>query len=1357
MRRFGGILGVLAMSLLLCSIGRVRGQTYVDFPDPNLEAAVRNTLGIPTGPLTASDVRALTYLYAGRMQITNLSGLEYATNLTTLSLPYNALSDVSMVARLGNLLYLNLQHNDLGDVQALAGLSHLLSLDCSMNVVRDAAPLLALTNLTSLAIGHNPLTNSPVVAGLVSLGHLYMDQLSITDPGFLNGLTNLTTLDLARNQIGMLPPLPGLQQLTSLSLEANPLTNGAALANLSNLDTLVLNYCALADVGSIPQLTRLQCLYLGYNYPSDVAPLAGMTNLDVLAVTGNAISNAAVLGSLTKLTGLHAASCLLTNIDFVASLSGLETLNVYDNHITNLAPVLELGYLQYLYLDKNRLTSISGLDSLPMLKMVSLTENLLDVSTGSPTLTLITNLQARGVSVYYLPQNQPPAIGIPVEWAVPMNRTSSLPFYVYDDVTPASRLVVTVASANTNLVPDTGLVLQHFGDDVTWTLSLTPSVGQTGATTLTFIAKDDTGLIATNSLSVTIFYSPAVTIPDVNLEAAVRSTLNQPAGPLTAYDMQSLTWLNGGMASITNLTGLEWATNLTWLDLYGNAITDLRPLNALPNLDSLDLSSNNLRDLSTLQGLTNISRLSLDGNPVGDLSVLAGLPNLESLSAASCGLRNLVGFGALVHLQSLSLGYNTLSDMTPLAGLTNLTYLDLQGNPLGGTSGLAALTRLTTLTATRCSLSNLNGLQSLTNLESLVMGYNGVRDLSPLAGSTNLSYLSLDSNPIYTVAALAGLPRLTTLTWQSCSLTNLDSVHGLTSLQSLYVGNNSIYDLTPLAGLTNLSALYLTGNSPGDLAPLGVLSKLSTLDLADCSLTNAAALAALTQLRSLSLAYDFITDLSPLLGLTNSYSLNLSGNRITNISTLQNLSGLRFADLTRNLLDLSAHSPTMTTITNLQHEGDWVNYIPQNEPPTFYNLRTNLVIRPNAAAYLQLSVIDDVTLPDKVSVTVTCSSAGPLSNSAVTLARNSYYIPPFPSPPIILPIPPQPQPGPTTLDATLGPPFAIIPYGGGASFWDLTVTPFLNQTGTMTLTLTATDDTGLSTRATILVTAATPGVLDGAFLGATNLVWQTGGNAPWFGQTNVSQNGTAAAQSGAVAENEESWLETMVTGPGILTFWWRMDAESWGSQVWFSTSRGGGLFLEGPSGWRRESVSIPAGECVLHWSYLNFGMGSPSNACWLDEVSFVATTPDFWVEPSTGAEGAPAGVTLHGEPGALYEVQVSTNLSDWTPLSRVVLDLANGGFTAWVNDPSTGGDRRFYRGRQLPPGTMWFAPLTFDLTGSPVLRLYSQARTACEILASTNLLTWSSLATVTNTTGTLSFTNAQAGVARQFYNARQVR
>ena len=978
----------------------------------------------------------------------------------------------------------------------------------------------------------------------------------------------------------------------------------------------------------------------------------------------------------------------------------------------------------------------------------------------------------------YLPQNQPPSFIIPASWAVPMDRTASLPFYVYDDVTSPTQLVVTVACADTNLVPAAGLTLQPVDSYGDWSLTLTPSTGQTGTTTLTFSATDDTGFTAITNVTLTVFYSPPVTIPDTNLEAVVRNTLGLPAGPLTAYDLQSLTYLYASYRSISNLTGLEWASNLSTLDLSGNPVVNWTPMLALTQLQTLSLGGCNLHDLTLVLGLTNLTSLTLDGNPTPNLASLASLPNLTSLSASSCSLSNLAGIRALVHLQSLSLGNNSLGNPASLVALTNLTSLDLEDNPLSGTTGLAGLTSLQNLNLSQCSLSSLSGLHTLTKLQYLYLANNSIRDLTPLVGLTNLSYVSLDSNPVTSVAALAGLSRLTGLSVQSCSLSNLVSAQGLTHLHTFYLGNNGIHDLTPLAGLTNLTTLYLSGNSLASIAPLSGLHALGALDLTACSISNATALAWLTQLRSLELGYNYLTDISPLAGLTNLYGLVLTGDRLTNISSLQSLTGLWSADVTRNLLDLSAGSPTMTTITNLQIQGAWVNYEPQNQPPTFYSVRANWIIRPGMAAHTQFALMDDVTLADKVAVTAACSNAGPLSNSVITLVRTSFYIPPVTTPPMRLPVLPLPgpSPSPTPIPIPVQPPLPLgltrsvitpgIPIGpfgfnAGVSYWDLAVTPPPTQTGTMTITLTATDDTGLSTNATILVTVAAPQPLDGSWLRATNLVWQTGGNAPWFGQTNETCNGSAAAQSGAVEAGDESWLETTVTGPGILTFRWKRTpvsayngAYEFQGSATFTTSRGGTLLLPASTTWQEEKVSIPPGKCALDWNYASYAAASPSNACWLAEVSFVAGRPDFWLEVASSPDWPGSGVTLHGEPGGLYELQVSTKLANWLPLESVVFDPVNGGFTSYLSDPAARGARAFYRARQLPATTMWFDLLTFDAIGSPLLRLYSQPGLACEIQASPDLHNWSTLATVTNTTGTFTFTDTQ-GLPKCFYQARQ--
>ena len=88
----------------------------VHFPDPNLEAAVREALNKPTGDITTEDMATLTSLDAKGRGIVDLSGLEYAVNLHKLILVDNQISDISPLAGLIKLEYLDLAANQIGDI-----------------------------------------------------------------------------------------------------------------------------------------------------------------------------------------------------------------------------------------------------------------------------------------------------------------------------------------------------------------------------------------------------------------------------------------------------------------------------------------------------------------------------------------------------------------------------------------------------------------------------------------------------------------------------------------------------------------------------------------------------------------------------------------------------------------------------------------------------------------------------------------------------------------------------------------------------------------------------------------------------------------------------------------------------------------------------------------------------------------------------------------------------------------------------------------------------------------------------------------------------------------------------------------
>ena len=106
--RFQIVLWLVLMGLAT----NVRAQE-VSIPDAGLNAAIREALPKPAGPLTAEDLLSLTDLDASRRGASSLEGLGAAHNLTTLYVNDNHLTDVTSLAGLPSLTTLDLSNNQL--------------------------------------------------------------------------------------------------------------------------------------------------------------------------------------------------------------------------------------------------------------------------------------------------------------------------------------------------------------------------------------------------------------------------------------------------------------------------------------------------------------------------------------------------------------------------------------------------------------------------------------------------------------------------------------------------------------------------------------------------------------------------------------------------------------------------------------------------------------------------------------------------------------------------------------------------------------------------------------------------------------------------------------------------------------------------------------------------------------------------------------------------------------------------------------------------------------------------------------------------------------------------------------------
>ena len=165
--------------------------------------------------------------------------------------------------------------------------------------------------------------------------------------------------------------------------------------------------------------------------------------------------------------------------------------------------------------------------------------------------------------------------------------------------------------------------------------------------------------------------------------------------------MVFLSKLEAPNSNISDLTGLELATNLTFLHLgymvgfprNSNNISDFSPLSNLTKLRTLDLAGTGISDITLLSNLTSLTLLNLGSNAISDIAPLSGLTSLERLYLYNTSISDLSVLSRLTSLRSLSLSSNNISDVSTLSSLTNLRLLRLYNNitdiaPLVANTGL---------------------------------------------------------------------------------------------------------------------------------------------------------------------------------------------------------------------------------------------------------------------------------------------------------------------------------------------------------------------------------------------------------------------------------------------------------------------------------------------------------------------------------------------------------------------------------------------------------------------------------------------------------------------------------------------
>ena len=361
-------------------------------------------------------------------------------------------------------------------------------------------------------------------------------------------------------------------------------------------------------------------------------------------------------------------------------------------------------------------------------------------------------------------------------------------------------------------------------------------------------------LTCTLILSVALFLmfplttlAQTVRIPDTNLHAAIAEALDKaPEDLITAGEMATLRNFEAHNADISDLTGLEFATELEEIRCNNNLISDLSPLEGLIRLRVVEFRENVIADLSPLAELINLEWVIVNHNLISDLSPLAELINLHGLEISDNVIPDLSPIAGLIKLERIWMSENPLGDLSPLTGLISLRYFRSWGTPILNLAALTKLPKLRTLDICGGDLSDLSVLEGFTTLNELYLAGNEISDISPLASLTGLTRLNLENNRISDVSPLASLPNLTSINFENNNILDFSPLDVLPGNVNIVCHNNPgctrdapkiegpwLWVIAPTEGMSGAKAAdsgtdFLRQMSGGTVTELGIARRGAT-------------------------------------------------------------------------------------------------------------------------------------------------------------------------------------------------------------------------------------------------------------------------------------------------------------------------------------------------------------------------------------------------------------------------------------------------------------------------------------------------------------------------------------------------
>jgi Leucine-rich repeat (LRR) protein len=936
--------------------GLIFSETYCRYtaiPDANFEARL-DALGYDDisadGQVPTALIEVVTELTANGLSISDFTGLEDFTNLTSLNVGNNNITSIDL-SNLPLLEFLRVDGNpltslDISTNTALVDLrcsfvSAMTSIDISNNTLLETAHI-SNNSIASLDVSNNPLLywlqiNSTPITNIDLSANTALREFQCT-----NGV--LASLDVSAN-IALEELILSNNTLPSLDLSANTALRilyisgtGLTSLNLQNgNNTNIIDYvasstpnlsCVLVDDESYSNTnwtvrdpgTSFSDTYCRYTAIPDANFEAELETLGYDDISGDGQVPTPLIEGITSLAVPNKNISDLTGIeDFVA----LTSLNCRLNNLTAL-DVSQNVLLSTLTADSNSIAAIdlSNNTDLQILNLAGSNLTTIDVSNN----TLLRKLFVQGnsglTSIDISNNTQL------VEFRTNNTGIAALDLSVHPDLellecygSPLASielsnnlLLENLRLENTNitaldLTNNTNIISLRVNDTAIETLDLS------NQTALQTLYANDTSLSSLNvqngnNTNITTFI--ANNNPNLNcilVDDAAYSTTNW-----TTID-PTVTFRDGNYCRYTAIPDANFEARLEMLgydDISGDGQV---PTALIEIITTLDLNSQSIADMTGIEDFTALEELYAVLNSFTSLD-LSNNPALKILWTKFTPISTL-NLTANTNLEELVCSFNNLSSLD-VSTNTLLTYLECNNNSIA-TLDVSTNTALLDLRCGNNALTSIN-LTNNTLLTTFWCDNNAITSLDLSQQTALTSFLANDNN-------------LTTLNLQNGNNTNITNFVATnnTSLTCITV-DDAAYSTANWAGIDATAYFSNTDCRYTAIPDANFEARLEALGYDDISADGQVPTALIEVVTNLNISNQGITDLTGIedfIALTN---LNVSDNTIgtldvSNSPNLASLSanscGLTNLDISQNLalFSVSAHSNQLTSLNTTNNTG----------------------------------------------------------------------------------------------------------------------------------------------------------------------------------------------------------------------------------------------------------------------------------------------------------------------------------------------------------------------------------------------------------------------------------------------------